>query len=119
MMIPHIYDDADGHSHFGEIEIVQKGTPQRISAANQDVSYWQMSVSQPGFVADWHPTGESKLLCVFSGQMALTVSNGETRHMSRGDILFAQDMKGQGHAARVVGTEPCVMLQIAMPGGLK
>ena len=119
MMIPRLYDDADGHSHFGEVEIKQTGTAQRINALSQDVSYWQVSVSQPGYVSDWRPTGETKMLAICSGQLTVTVSNGETRHFSRGDMLFCQDLKGQGHRAKVVGIEPCTMLHIGMPGNIK
>src|SRR5947199_212462 len=60
MMIARLYDDADGHSHFGEVEIKQTGTAQRVNALSQDVSYWQLSVSQPGYTVDWQPTGETK-----------------------------------------------------------
>ncbi len=119
MIIPRLYDDADGHSHWGEVEIKQTGDDHRINSILQDVTYWQVSVSQPGYVSDWRPTGESKMLAITSGQITITVSNGEVRHFSRGDMVFCQDMKGQGHMSKVVGIEPCTVLHIGMPGNLK
>ena len=72
--------DSHGHSFFKEIELPQTGVPQRISSKNQDVVYWKMAVSQPGYATDFERATDLKILAVFSGQMNVTVSSGETRH---------------------------------------
>jgi hypothetical protein len=106
--------DAQGHSYFTELELPQTGTPHRISSKNQDVLYWLMTLSQPGHFADFKPVPDYRILAVFSGQMDVTVSNGETRHFVRGDMLTLWDTSGQGHMIRVVGIEPCHVLHIAV-----
>lgn len=129
MLLPHIRMDDHGHSIVDEIELkmmapgggaVQEGTYyRRIQAVQQDVSYWQIGHALPGHFVDFAPTGVSTFIAVFSGQMHLTVSNGEEVQLTRGDMMLAQDLTGQGHMTRFFGAEPCNYLTIAMPGGFK
>jgi gentisate 1,2-dioxygenase len=106
--------DAQGHSFFKEIDLPQTGTKQRVSSKSQDVLYWTMSISQPGYATDFQRAPDLRILAIFSGQMNVTVSNGETRNFVRGDMLVMWDTTGQGHITRVVGTEPCHVLHMAV-----
>lgn len=129
MFLPHIRMDEHGHSIVDEIElkmmapgggVAQDGTYyRRIQAAQQDVTYWQIGHALPGHFVDFAPTGVPTFIAVFSGQMHLTVSNGEEVQLTRGDMMLAQDLTGQGHMTRFLGSEPCNYLTIAMPGGFK
>jgi hypothetical protein len=129
MLLPHIFTDATGHSVLDEVDLrmtapggaaAQEGVyVQRLQAAPQEVSHWQIGHALPGHFVDFAPTGVPTLIAVFSGQMHLTVSNGEERQLTRGDLMLAQDVTGQGHMTRFVGQEPCNYLLIAMPGGFK
>jgi uncharacterized cupin superfamily protein len=117
MIIPNIHVDDHGHSYYGESDLAQTGDPtRRISAKSQDVQYWQMRRIEPGFYSDFKSNEVAQFVAVQSGQVALTVSNGETRHFSRGDMFMLKDRQGQGHTTRTVGHEPCVMLVITLPG---
>ena len=120
MMIPHISSDASGHSMFGEIDLPQ---PQRNGGpggtALQEVAYWQMSLSEPGDVIDYQTTDMNKVIAVLSGQLNVTVSNGDVIRLVRGDMIFATDLTGQGHRMEFAGLDPCLTLQMAMPGMLK
>ena len=106
--------DTHGHSFFRESDLPQTGIPRRISSKNQNVLHWKMSLSQPGHYVDFKTVSDLTVVAVFSGQMDLTVSNGETRHFVRGDMLTLWDTSGQGHVTKVVGLEPCHVLQIAV-----
>ena len=119
MIIPNIYVDDRGHSYFGQLELPLSGPPRRIQLKNQDVRYWQMAQHSPGHFVDFAPVQDMTYLCVMSGQLDITVSNGDTRHFARGEMVFLQDLKGQGHITRVSSIDPCVTLAIAMPGPLK
>jgi hypothetical protein len=116
MIIPSIYADDHGHSLFGQVDLQLAGTPRRQSARNQDILYWQMAMHQPGHHVDFAPASAATMLCVMSGQLDLTTSNGDIRHFARGEMVFLQDIKGQGHITRVTSIDPCVTLMIAMPG---
>ena len=107
--------DEQGHSFFKEVDLPQYGTPRRISSKNQNVLWWKMGLAQPGHVADFATVPELTFMAVFSGQINLTVSNGETRHFVRGDMLTLWDTRGQGHRIEVVGEEPCHFLMVALP----
>jgi quercetin dioxygenase-like cupin family protein len=117
MKIPRIYVDEYGHSYFDEAELVQTGDPKRrVQAKNQDVEYWQMREIKPGHFIGFKPNEVPQFVAVLSGRMCLTVSNGETRHFARGDMLMLQDVTGQGHSLRTLGHEPCRTLVITLPG---
>mgnify|MGYP003541785554 CR=1 FL=1 len=107
--------DEHGHSFFRDLELPQYGTVQRISSKNQKVLYWQMTLSQPGHVVDFKTVPDLRFVAVFTGQMDITVSNGDTRHFTRGDMLTMWDTRGQGHITRFAGMEPCHALHIALP----
>ena len=129
MLLPHIYSDATGHSLLDEVELrmtppgggdVQEGVYyRRINSARQNVTDWRMGHALPGHFIDFAPTGERTFIAVFSGQMHITVSNGEERQLARGDMMLAEDVAGQGHMTRFVGQEPCNYLLVSMPDELK
>jgi hypothetical protein len=106
--------DEHGHSFFRDTDLPQTGTTQRISSKNQDVLYWKMSLSKPGHFVDFKPAADLMFVSIFSGQMDITVSNGETRSFVRGDMFTTWDVTGQGHMTKVVGLEPCHVLHIAL-----
>jgi hypothetical protein len=107
--------DEHGHSFFKDIDLPQYGSPQRISSKNQNVLWWKMSVSQPGHTIDFAKAPDLLFVAVFSGQMDITVSNGETRQFARGDMVTMWDTTGQGHMVRFGGDEACKVLYIALP----
>ena len=43
----------------------------------QSLRAWLLSVSQPGHFVDFRTVPDLRVVAVFSGQMAITVSNGE------------------------------------------
>jgi hypothetical protein len=106
--------DEHGHSFFRDTDLPQSGSAQRISSKNQKVRYWKMTLSQPGHAVDFTVAPALTFVAVFSGQMNITVSNGETRQFARGDMLTLFDTRGQGHILKVVGEEPCHALHIAL-----
>ena len=116
MKIPNIWVDEHGHSYFGEQELPLAGPTRRVQAKNQGVEYWQMGAMSPGHVIDFRPAAAAQYVAMMSGRLAITVSNGETRYFSRGDMFLLQDVKGQGHATRILGHEPATFLSITLPG---
>ncbi|MFO1426260.1 MAG: hypothetical protein U1F11_04675 [Steroidobacteraceae bacterium] len=106
--------DEHGHSYFRDTDLPQSGTPRRISSKNQAVRSWKLTRSMPGHSVDFTPAPALTFVAVFSGQMDITVSNGETRQFARGDMLTLFDIRGQGHLLRIVGEEPCHALHIAV-----
>jgi len=115
MKIPNVYVDEHGHSYFGVAELAQRGDPtRRVQAANQPLRHWQIRDIKPGHFIDFKPNPAPQFVSVLSGNMALTVSNGETRYFSRGDMVLLQDISGQGHTTRTLGHDPCRTLVITL-----
>lgn len=115
MKFANIDVDAQGHSFFQTVDLPQTGRPQRVSSKNQNVLWWKMAVAQPGYETDFERAPGLVFVAVFSGQLNITVSNGETRHFVRGDMLTMWDITGQGHRIRAVGLEPAQILYVCLP----
>jgi hypothetical protein len=47
--------------------------------------------------------------------MEIEVGSGEKRVLKVGDVLVAEDVTGQGHITRGIGTEPRVSVSVPMP----
>ena len=45
-----------------------------------------------------------------SSAVGIEISDGTVRRIGPGDILIAEDLIGQGHVTREVGSEPCVSI---------
>jgi quercetin dioxygenase-like cupin family protein len=121
MILPHFYSDPMGHSIIGTTELpeIPSTGGLAMTTAHQDVSFWEMMEHEPGDYLDFHPVDSNRFVIVLSGQVDLTVSNGDIMRFGRGEMLSLADISGQGHQMRFVGLEPCQMLSIAMPGGFK
>ncbi|MFL2769473.1 MAG: hypothetical protein ACJZ9F_00540 [Rhodospirillaceae bacterium] len=129
MLLPYVYSDANGHSLLDETELrmmapggadAEEGIYyRRINSARQDVTDWRIGHALPGHFIDFEPMDARTMIAVFSGQMHITVSNGEERQLARGDIMIAEDVAGQGHMTRFLGQEECNYLLVTMPNELK
>ena len=107
--------DAQGHSFFRAVDLPQTGRPQRISSKNQKVNWWKMGLAQPGYETDFTRAEGLLFVAIFSGQIDITASNGETKSFTRGDMLTMWDTTGQGHRIRAIGMEACQILYICLP----
>ncbi len=102
MRLPSVFTDANGDSYFGEVAATQPdSTAERIF----DLTAWQVWETKPGFQSDFKPVAEPQALAIMTGRLEVTVSTGETRYYSQGDIFLLQDTSGKGHAVRCIGKE--------------
>lgn len=106
-----ISTDSDGESHFSdeqaalnEADIAPPAPPVKMSEPipAEGVSLVTLPAGWPGDVDEPHVSPARNYWFVLSGEMEITVSDGETRQFSQGDILFAEDTTGEGHKTRVV-----------------
>lgn len=104
-----IYNDADGASHFEDLELALAPIEYAPPAAPFDVSdpfpaSRAVIFSLPaGWFGEWHPTPRRQLYFALAGQLEVTVSDGEVRVFLPGDIAIVEDEAGKGHATRPVG----------------
>ena len=106
-----VYSGADGRSHIAEEPMAMQpfkdvegaygeGTPMQAASG---VSF---RVFPPGYVLSWHCAPRRQYSITLSGTAEIEVGDGTVARVGPGDVVLAEDLTGQGHVTRVVGTEP-------------
>lgn len=102
-----IFTGSDGRSHFEDLdfEFAPRGdatvTTPLLGAT--DVVFRRAA---PGYVNDWHKAPKRQYVITLSGQWEVEVGDGSKRSFGAGDILLAEDVTGQGHKSKVLGSQP-------------
>lgn len=103
MKITHILADANGETHFGELDI-----PLHDSGAIGLLSQLQPATGiifreTPGTNNyDWHNTPRRQYVIMLERGVDFTVSDGETRRFASGDVVLLEDTTGKGHVSKAV-----------------
>lgn len=122
MQITRIWSDADGGSHFDEVEIDMRAGQYAPPAPPFDLSGTMQAESARffslvvGWFGDWHPAPRRQLYVNLGGVLEVGVSDGEVRRLGPGDIVLTEDLDGRGHTTRVIGDEPSVGVFIHLAG---
>ena len=111
-----MFTDDDGETHFEDAEM--QTAPQQFAPPAAPVH-----VSDPtsaarllfvriprGWFGDWHPTPKRQFNTTVSGELEITMSDGERRTFRAGDVRLMEDTAGRGHQTRVVGDADVVSL---------
>ena len=120
-MIVRIYADADGESHFEDLELAFEQTdlvppaPPVLMTTLEDASRYGFELVHPGWDGDWHPVPQRLLAIYLSGAGTIEASDGEVRDLLPGTILLAEDTSGKGHVSRVTGAEDMLVLIMMLP----
>jgi hypothetical protein len=120
-MILRIYADAEGETHFEDVEFAFDQTdlvppaPPVLMTALEDASRYGFELVHPGWHGDWHPVPQRLLAVYLSGAGTIEASDGEVRHLLPGTILLAEDTIGKGHISRVTGAEDVLVLILMLP----
>jgi len=115
-----IYADDAGESHFGVTEVsfnlVDYAPPAPpISVSEAQATEGVVFISSPaGWHGDWHPAPRRQLMFCLSGELEVTVSDGETRGFGPGCAILVEDTLGKGHVSRVVGSERSFMAAVPL-----
>ena len=115
-----IYTDVNGESHFGHskitFDLVDYAPPAPpISVSDIQATDGVQFISSPvGWYGDWHPAPKRQLMFCLTGELEVTVSDGETRRFGPGSPILVEDTSGKGHISRVVGSERCFMAAISL-----
>jgi hypothetical protein len=103
MRIHNLWVDAQGETHFRDIEVEWKyqglggkmserlpatGIIFRETAADYDL--------------DWHPAPRRQYIVNLDAGVQITVSDGETRVIGAGEVLLVEDVSGKGHLSKAV-----------------
>lgn len=107
-----MYDDADGESHFEDLAVeleerdfAPPAAPSMIGAFDA-ASGTLFFGAAPGWGGEApHRAPQRQAFCIMRGVVEVTVSDGERRRFSPGDLLVLDDTRGSGHASQVIGDD--------------
>jgi hypothetical protein len=115
---PRTYADAEGGSHFAEVEDAMVPTafiptrpPLALStprAATATV-FCQLAM---GWDGAWHPSPRRQFAVTLSGEWEVTVTDGECRRFGPGEFVLFDDLTGRGHHSVVTSAEDASLLLI-------
>jgi hypothetical protein len=110
-----IYADADGESHFEDVEVEMGGQARGSELSEPYPAVGVIFRRSPAdqFI-DWHPAPRRQFVVTLSGEAEVEASDGEVRHIGPGTIMLAEDVTGKGHITRGRGTRERLSLFIPL-----
>jgi quercetin dioxygenase-like cupin family protein len=101
MHVHNLYCDANGESHFRDIEIeLSESRVSGLLSKPQPASTLTFREVPPGVFLDWHNAPERMYVIFFDGRAQLTASDGEARVLGAGQVMLVEDTAGKGHQAK-------------------
>jgi len=104
MRIHNLYVDAEGISHFRDIE-VEWAEEREFSkySARLPATGIIFRETSPDYDLDWHPAPRRQYIINLDGGVKITASDGESRVIGAGEVLLVEDITGKGHLSKSVG----------------
>ena len=118
MQYTRIYADANGETHLQDVEPELKATDHASTMSDLIAAkgvIFRESNSEEYFI-DWHNAPRRQFVVNLSGEVEITVSDGEKRRFGPGSILLAEDVTGKGHISRGLGKSERRTLFIPLAG---
>ena len=104
MRIHNLFKDADGESHFRDIEVewVEERNFSKLSRrlpANGII----FRETSGDYDLDWHPAPRRQYIVNLDAAVQITASDGESRIIGAGEVILVEDISGKGHLSKAVG----------------
>ena len=104
MRIHNLYTDANGESHFRDIEIewVEERRGSKLSKRLPATGIiFRETVGE--YDLDWHRAPRRQYIVNLDAGVQLTASDGESRIIGPGEIILVEDTTGKGHLSHGLG----------------
>ena len=104
MRIHNLYADANGESHFRDLE-VEWAEETRSGKLSKRLPATGIIFRQvpPSYDLDWHPAPRRQYIINLDAGVQITASDGESRVIGAGEVILVEDTKGRGHLSKAVG----------------
>jgi len=104
MRIHNLYVDANGETHFRDVEVewVEERHFSKLSARLPATGIIFRETSAD-YDLDWHPAPRRQYIINLDGGVKITASDGESRVIGAGEVLLVEDTSGKGHLSKSVG----------------
>ena len=115
MRIHNLYADADGESHFRDIEVAwtEERNGSRLSKRlpATGIIFRQ---SPRDYDLDWHPAPRRQYIINLDAGVQITASDGESRTIAAGEVILVEDTTGKGHLSKAVDNKirNCIFVPI-------
>jgi hypothetical protein len=111
--VTRVYAGPDGRARAEEIPIALAPGATELSKMF-DVDGLQFRRQAPGYFQDWHPAPRRQYVVTLSGQGMIELRDQKII-AGPGHVLLMEDVTGEGHISRGVGTEDRITLFIPLP----
>ncbi len=120
--------NTDFISIFSSIDYSQNDRNGMLLTEQIGAKNFRIRESKPGYITDWHLSGDSTFISVLQGVLRIELQNGTYKDFSAGQMFVAADnlpeeitfdSKVHGHRAMVVGTETLVTVHIKLQEDIK
>ena len=101
-MIIRMYTGDDGRSHFEELEVAEGEARIDELKAGASVSFRRPLQSD---LEGFHNAPRRQYVFVLSGEREFGLADGTVRRLCPGDVMLAEDLTGQGHTSRIIGSD--------------
>src|SRR5436190_21613021 len=103
MRIHNLYTDANGQSHFRDIEVewVEESSAGKLSKRLPATGIIFRQV-QPDYDLDWHPAPRRQYIINLDAGVQITASDGESRKIGAGEVILVEDTSGKGHLSKAL-----------------
>ena len=103
MRIHNLYTDAQGQSHFRDIEVewAEEGAAGKLSKRLPATGIIFRETSGD-YDLDWHPAPRRQYIINLDGGVQITASDGESRVIGAGEVILVEDTSGKGHLSKSV-----------------
>ena len=104
MRIHNLYTDANGESHFRDIE-VEWAEERRGSKLSKRLPATGIIFreTKPENTVDWHTAPRRQYIVNLESGVKITASDGESRVIGTGEVLLVEDTTGKGHVSQGLG----------------
>jgi len=106
MRISNLYSDANGESHWRDIEVeyVEQNEAGRLSARLPacGIIFRQTEAEHD---RPWHTAPRRQYIINLDAGVQLTASDGEVRVIGAGEVILVEDTIGKGHLSKSVNNQ--------------
>src|ERR1700750_1461459 len=104
MRIHILYTDANGQSHFRDIEIewVEERRGSKLSKRLPATGIIFRETEAEHDI-DWHPAPRRQYIINLDAGVKITASDGESRVIGTGEVILVEDTTGKGHLSQGLG----------------
>ncbi len=109
--VTRIYTGDDGKTHAEELD-VPLGPPRGATELSDPVpvSSVQFRRTSSAYFIDWHTAPRRQYVITLAGESEVEIGDGTTIRLHPGHILLAEDVAGQGHISRAIGSNDRISL---------